>query len=566
MRARPLLAWVLGSLALAAAGCGGDQTNESGSSTGASGPAGSGGGASSASSSGGGGGSGGATGWRSTLYPDDWTPAFTGAEGHFLHDFSYAGYHNGAAEPEAPAGAMVLDVAATYGADPTGVADATAAVQLAISDAEMLGGAVVMLPEGLYRFDGTLVVGGSGVVIRGAGADKTKLYFTKTQGMSYASHLRFAGDGAVSLEVPLAADAVPREASVAVDDPGDLAAGDDVEIGWVITPEFIEEHGMTGTWQAFNDTWQPFFRRTVVAVDETVSPPRVVLDVPIRYPAKTRDLASVRRVTGLLRECGVESLGVSNAVDWDEAWTITQSHAIEMYRVKDCWVRDVASFSSPLAPSSGPGAGAHVQSGGILVTESKRVSVANTQIGLAENRGDGGNGYLFEVRQSGEVLFRDSVADGGRHNFIQNWGFGTTGCVWLRVESRHGVAMLSKTDTLNLTGLSEFHHSLATANLIDSSTFDDGWSIVNRNLESTGAGHTGTQNAMWNLDGAGMVRSLQFGVGYLIGTQGLFPVTESPLPMGVGTAPIDHVEGLDQGGTLTPSSLYEDQLARRLGQ
>jgi hypothetical protein len=236
-----------------------------------------------------------------------------------------------------------------------------------------------------------------------------------------------------------------------------------------------------------------------------------------------------------------------------------------MYRVVDSWIRDVASFPSPIAPTSGPGAGTHLQSGGILVSEAKRVSVTGTTLGFSENRGDGGNGYVFEVQRSSEVLFRDDTGDSGRHNFIQNWGFGTTGCVWSHVHSLNGLAMVTKDDTVSPTGLSEFHHSLATANLIEQSTFDDGFSIVNRGTESTGAGHTGTQNAIWNVNGTGMVRSLQFGVGYLIGTQQIYPVTDSPLPMAQGTMPIDWVEGLDRGAALVPASLYDDQRARRLG-
>ena len=171
----------------------------------------------------------------------------------------------------------------------------------------------------------------------------------------------------------------------------------------------------------------------MVSIDKASSPPRGVLDVPLRYPAKTRDQASVRRQKGLLRECGVESLGISNAASRDAAWTVDQVHALELYRTQDCWVRDVASFPSSLSPVAGPGAGAHLQSSGILVSESKRVTVVGARLGLAENRGGNGNGYLFEVQRSSEVLFRDSIGDGGRHNFIQNWGFGTTGCVWLRV-------------------------------------------------------------------------------------------------------------------------------------
>jgi hypothetical protein len=501
--------------------------------------------------------------WRSALYPEDWSPSFTDPEGRFFHDFSYAGYHNGQAEPGAPAGADVIDVA-MVGADPTGATDSTMPVQQAIDMVSAQGGGVVLFPEGLYRFDGLLSIKASNVVLRGEGPDKTRLYFTKSQGTSDGAHIRFAGTGATDLEIPLAADGKPREKAIEINDLADLAPGDDVMVGWEISPEFIEEHGMTGTWTAFNGTWQPFFRRTVVSVDGASSPPRVTLDVPLRYPAKLRDKASVRRQQGLLRECGVESLAVSNAVAWDDAWDVTRSHAIELYRVADCWVRDVESFASPFGDTTGPGAGAHLASGGILVSESKRVTISHVRLGHAENRGGGGNGYVFEIQRSSEILHVDCQADAGRHNFIQNWGFGTTGCVWLRVESKNGLAMVTKDDSISPTGLSEFHHSLATANLVDQSVFDDGFSIVNRDGESTGAGHTGTANVLWNLSGKGMVRSLQYDKGYVIGTQGLYPVLDSPLPMAFGTMPIDWSEGLDRGADLVPASLYEDQLHKRL--
>jgi hypothetical protein len=125
------------------------------------------------------GGAGGAGPWRSALYPEAWTPALTDAQGRFLHDFSYAGYHHGEADPKAPAAAPVLDVVTKYGADPLGKADATAAAQKALDDAGAMGGAVVFFPEGLYRFDGVLAAHASGVVVRGAGADKTRLYWVQ---------------------------------------------------------------------------------------------------------------------------------------------------------------------------------------------------------------------------------------------------------------------------------------------------------------------------------------------------------------------------------------------------
>jgi len=520
------------------------------------------GGATSTSSATGGGGAGGSGPWRSSLYPADWTPAFEDAEGRFLHDFSYAGFKYG----EAPdAGDLpVFDAVADYGADPTGATDATPAVQLAMDDAAAANGGVVVLGEGLFRFEDVLRSSASHVVLRGVGPSATRLYFTRSQGMSDTSHILFDAPLTVDIETSLVTDAAVRSKEIHVADASGFAPGDDVAVGFTITPEFIEEHGMTGTWQAFNGTWQPFFWRTVESVDTASTPHTVTLDVPIRYPAKTRDGASLRREQGFLTGVGVESLGIANAVSWDEAWSLDRTHAIEIAHAKDSFVRDVVTFPSPNAPETGDGAGAHLLSGGILIRESKRVTVSHVELSMAQNRGGGGNGYLFEIQRSSEVLIADSKGTAGRHNFIQNWGFGTTGCVFLRVESRDGKNVLSKDDTTAVTALSEFHHSLATANLIDSSLFDDGFSIVNRNLESTGAGQTGTQNALWGSRGKGMLRSLQFGQGYVIGTLGLAVVTESVLPMGEGTEPVDMVEGQDLGATLDPPSLYDDQRQRRL--
>ena len=80
---------------------------------------------------------------------------FSDDEGRFLHDFSYAGYHNG----EAPLPEVELegafDVVADFGADSSGETDATSAIQAAIDGASDAGGGVVYFPSGVYRLDGT---------------------------------------------------------------------------------------------------------------------------------------------------------------------------------------------------------------------------------------------------------------------------------------------------------------------------------------------------------------------------------------------------------------------------
>lgn len=500
--------------------------------------------------------------WRSELYPEDWTPEFEGPEGRFLHDFSYAGYRGGGEELGQDLPELVIDVVADHGADPSGESDASAALQGAIDAAEEAGGAVVSLPAGLYRLDAPVTVSASKIVLRGEGADATKLWMTSSDGMSFKSHITFRGSLSYGDPVALSVDGERRSTTVQLADASGLKPGDDIVIGWTITDEFIDEHGMTGVWMAFNGDWSPFFWRTVVAVDGDT----VTVDVPLRYPAKMRDQANVRVVSGALREVGVEDLGVADAVSWALAWEQSQIHALEFDGIIDGWIRGVSSYPSPGAPTEGLGVDRHLQSGGLIVRRSKRVTVADSEMAWPENRGGGGNGYLFEVRQSSEVLFRDLVGASGRHNFIQNWGFGATGIVWLRIHTKDGIAVPLKGIDIGLPGFSEFHHSLSTANLIDQSVIDDGWGAVNRGDYSTGAGHSATETVLWNSSGSGTLRSRQFGHGYIIGAEPSLTIeTSTNTPDAAGSAPEDWVEGPGEIGELDPPSLYEDQLARRLG-
>ena len=124
----------------------------------------------------------------------------------------------------------------------------------------------------------------------------------------------------------------------------------------------------------------------------------------------------------------------------------------------------------------------------------------------AQNRGGGGAGYLFEISRSSEVLTRDCTAIAGRHNFIQNWDFGASGLVWLRCVSQEGRGFSNSRDRRGYSGLSEYHHSLAMACLVDSCTLDDGWFGGNRHDWGAGAGNTVTQSVYWNTRGEGVLR------------------------------------------------------------
>jgi hypothetical protein len=488
--------------------------------------------------------------WRSALYPEDWTPGF-GVGDAALPDVSFAGWHHGEAEPPALAGPM-FDVAPPSGGDDT------AAVQAAIDAAA--GGGVVRFAEGQYRIDGLLRQPHSAVVLRGAGELRTTLWFTRATGMSDTAHLTVGGTPTLGVARPLLADASRGDRTVRLADVAGLAVGDDVAVGWTITPDFVARHGMTDVWTVFLDQWVTVFRRRIEAIDASAG--TVTLDVPLRYATRTSDGAAVAKLDGLVREVGVEDLGVATAAGWSDAWSNDRSHAVSLRGVVDGWVRRVRSVPSP---GDGSARADHLASGGLIVLQSHRVLVDRVTMAEAQNRGGGGNGYLFEVQQAGEVLLRDCAARAGRHNFIQNWGFGTSGVVWLRSVSEEGKALWSEeNETLGTTGFSEYHHSLAMDNLVDGAWVTDGWKAVDRGLESSGAGLTATGSVFWNVRGTGYVQSFQAGLGFVVGTEGVTVQTEiSDLPDRRATAPEDWSEGIGDAATLTPTSLYEDQLARR---
>ena len=496
--------------------------------------------------------------WRSALYPEDWEPGFETADGQ-LRDFSHAGFGGGGgALPEVELSAAV-DVA-TFGADPTGETDSTAAIQAAIDS--LAGPGTVHLPAGRYRIDGRLVVQAPGTVVAGDGSDRTELWFTAHEGLDHGAHLEFRGVPVADLSVALSADIAAGDDHVRVPAGSGLTAGDEVWIGVTITDAFVSDHGMDGYWTFSLGAWRPFFRRTVTGVEpggdgvETI-----VLDVTLPYALSLRDDARIERVDGYLEGVGLTGIAVANAVDWDAAWAHDQVHAVAFEGVRDAWVHDLRSFEPP------GGDGHHLQSSGLLVRNSRRVTVADTHLAHSQNRGEGGNGYLVEVRVSNQVLVRDSSARGGRHNFIQNWDFGTSDLVFLRTHSAGSEAFTSSTDPRGSAACSETHHALAIAVLVDDSTVDDCWKFVNRLGYSTGAGHTATESVMWNLRGTGSLTSHQFGRGYVVGTEGL-EVTTAVIDVyeSQGTHPEDFVEGVELAATLEPASLYDDQLARRLAR
>ena len=504
--------------------------------------------------------------WRSALFPDDWVPSFQiemddGGPPAGLQDYSYAGYRAG--ESPIPSAdtidRSVLISVVDQGADPSGAIDSTAAFQATIDAVGEAGGGVVFVPSGEYRIDGLLTVTRSGTVIVGESTETARLSFSRSTDMTGVNHLQFRGSRITGEPIALAEDAPVGAVELVVETADGLSVGDPVGIGMVITPEWVTDHQMDGFWGFSLGARRTIFQRTVVAIDRTPSRPTVTVDVPIRYPMLVRDTADIRTETGAITECGITEISLSSAVGWDAAWSNDRSHVLGFKNARDCWASHLASWPGLAGDETH-----HLQSGGILVDDSRRMTITATTMEHAQNRGGGGNGYLFEIKRSDEILIHDAVGRAGRHNFIQNWDFGSTGNVFLETLSELGESWTNSSGWIRPTGLSEYHHALAMANLVDSSTAHDGWAAKNRMNWSSGAGHTSTECVFWNMRGDGDLVSLQYGRGYVIGTKDLSLRTEViDFYDSAGTAPEDWVEGIDEADTLWPPSLYREQLRRR---
>lgn len=80
------------------------------------------------------------------------------------------------------AGPIINAALPPYAADRTGLRDATASIQNALDTAGKMGGAVVLLPAGIYRVapppgaSAALKIQGDRVILRGEGSDKTFLF------------------------------------------------------------------------------------------------------------------------------------------------------------------------------------------------------------------------------------------------------------------------------------------------------------------------------------------------------------------------------------------------------
>jgi hypothetical protein len=535
--------------------------------------------------------------WRSPLYPADWTPPTTlrFESDKLIQDFSFAGYHRGeVAIPRVQA--PVFDVT-TYGADATGAADSTVAIQHAIDAAAAAGGGVVYLRAGTFKVSPqgnnayALRIAANNIVLRGAGRDRTFIY-NDAYTMRSRSIIRVDGSGSSWATVPsgspqplITADLPGPTTSVPVASVAGFAAGDWILLRADVTDAFVAEHNMTDLWGGRGGSMTPLmFLRQITAIDEPSQ--RLTIDVPIRYYLKTRDNARVHKAVPHVEEVGLEDFSIgnrehatsNNSTGWGEedyntagngAYDAHASYTIAFRRVRNSWISNVASYRPGVNTRN-----THLLSNGILLDNCRGVTVRNCDFQRALYGGGGGNGYMYRLQSSNECLVRDSAARYNRHGFV----FSHMACSGNVIHG--GIAQVTRVQVAGSGTTSgegcDHHMHLSQSNLIDGVQLDqDFFTAHYRGTAGSPPQHgqTAAHSVFWNLVGLAyhgtktfIVRSEQARYGYMIGTRGPAPgMTTTSGAAAARTAPVDHAEGAGLGATLQPLSLYHDQLARRLG-
>ncbi len=529
--------------------------------------------------------------WESTLFGASWspTPALSFETDKLIQDFSYAGYRRGEVPlPSNPPGAT-YNVVTGYGADATGTADSTVAIQAAINAAAGAGGGIVYLPAGTYRVSPqgaattALSITAANIVLRGAGTNQTFILNTSTS-MRSKTIISVSGPSAASWttvqnpSTTITANLMGPTRLIPVTSTTGFSVGEYIIVRADPTDAWATEHKETD-WVGQAPNYGRFlYYRQIKAIDTVNN--TIEIDIPTRYYLKTRDSARVYRKTTLISEVGVENISLGNeqhsGTGWAEedystpangSYDTHDSFAIRFTRVRDGWIRNVNTFQP-----AGNTTTTHLLSNGILLSESSRITMMNNYFQRPQFGGGGGNGYMYRLQNASDCLLDKCTAEFSRHGFVFSH-MASSGNVIYRCLDKTSGKQTGSTGNENTSGKGSDHHMhFSHSNLIDTTTADNsyfearyrpfGTAPVLHNL-------TSAHGVYWNTEGKAssltyVVHSQQSRYGYVIGTRGGVTTVKTDGTSTTKTDPVDHVEGVGLGSTLSPFSLYQEQRRRRL--
>jgi uncharacterized protein (TIGR03437 family) len=520
--------------------------------------------------------------WNSRLLPNTngtFAPQAVSFAGRdwALDDFSYAGYFLGAKSP----GSVPCNVV-----NVTASGDITAAVQSAVNSVVSAGGGTVRIPAGTFTMSSTVAVAANNVSIEGAGSSQTIINVPS----SYTSpDDPYEGDGLFTFgRTPGSATendgwvnkgAILTTATTVINR-GDMqvttANASSINVNeWIVVQQFfwpalVNANSVAPDQWIANDSYEFSFTylRQVTAKSGNV----ISLDAPIPWTLDPANNAvRIRATDGQMNEnVGIKGITINFANNTLASTGRPHGSGVYFEGVRNGWAEDVKVFNFPR--------------NGIYLSYSARITVLDSWVQTAQDTGGDGYGYGFLALPAQNVLIKRCHGEAARHNFISS-------------HPQTSMFVQTQNVSVNATQPDDTHFAFEQAILWDAHTQTGGEALeaVNRGDESSGAYETLASGVIWNFYGDGVslpdfyggalfLKPSPNGQLIVVGVTGAHKVYDnsqgnaSPfvvgqlmtasagLQVGSSAGALQNVlyEGLYQSG-LQPASLYETQLANRLG-
>ena len=474
-------------------------------------------------------------------------------------DFSWAGYKN--SNVSIPAITNIISTLTPV----TGV-DNTAAINNAITaaasvtpDANGFRG-VVLLKKGNYQINGTINLNVSGVIVRGEGNDAAGTVLTAVGNTPNQRTVFVAGGGtsaqwkqygSVKTNITSAfVQVVSNQFNVA--STTGFSVGDEICVYHPSSAAWIAAVGGGGVDTAA--PWTPGtidiqFNRTILAINGNT----ITIDAPVMNHldlSLTQSYIYKIDKTTTKTKIGIENLRIDI-----QNWTTfrDEAHAWEglvMADIEDSWAKNVVAL--------------HFGQSGFQTFTANRITIDSCQALWPCSQLTGSQRDNFQVDEwSSNILISHCIADSARHSYEVSGTSKASGVVFLRCTAT------------NATNPSEGHFHWPQGLLYDcfrdyGTMTDVVLGLYDRGSYGTNHGWAAAHSVAWNCDlrrtattyGDMICQQPPTAQNYMIG--GFAYVNRSnkiPFPQ----YPLGYVEGANNStATLTPQSLFEEQLKERL--
>ncbi len=439
-----------------------------------------------------------------------------------------------------PANVMVrstADVGPVFAVDDYSGTDLERTEQ-AVADAEEAGGGVVQFDAGTYSFDDTLVIRGSGVLLRGAGQDATVVrpaFAGTDESCGRVTPLvLFRGDP-VDLDVDVAVTAPRGSTRIAVNGPPPVKVGDFVEIdgirGQFPTYEY-EGLGIAQDPSIGNDERYPFDAGTIVAVDDA----SVTFDHPMS-PVLPAGSTLFVYDTGVGN--GVERLTLEGGGPEDSSYhrLIDASYQVD-FRMADVTARwpnrnflDASGHRITLVGFTGIDGGANGYQPEpckykVGFGPATNVTVVDSTFGSAD---DDRNMSLMTLQFVYRALIRNSVFGASRTYGVNEHGGGSRDVViennWIGAGASGWAGILLGNDTWGFSGETAVRNNQFVDNVVDVLMVENSYGIVVAGNRSVGCVQNCLTWSGWGGSGSGdsaITESDNFGSAHLVVTGNRF--------------------------------------------